>query len=82
MTATQPIPSTRHDWAAEPAKGHSRYSFIAQTILERDVRHELIAEAAYFRAEQRGFEPGHELEDWLAAESEVDTGATLGMYCG
>lgn len=32
----------------------------------------LIAEAAYFRAERRGFEPGHETEDWLAAEAEVD----------
>jgi hypothetical protein len=32
----------------------------------------LIAEAAYFRAEKRGFAPGHEAEDWLAAEHEVD----------
>jgi hypothetical protein len=32
----------------------------------------LIAEAAYFRAEKRGFMPGHETEDWLAAEEEVD----------
>jgi len=31
----------------------------------------LIAEAAYFRAKERGFEPGHELEDWIEAESEV-----------
>jgi Protein of unknown function (DUF2934) len=30
-----------------------------------------IAEAAYFRAKQRNFEPGHELEDWVEAESEV-----------
>jgi hypothetical protein len=30
-----------------------------------------IAEAAYYRAKQRGFEPGHELEDWIEAESEV-----------
>jgi hypothetical protein len=35
-----------------------------------DIR-QLIAEAAYFRAKQRGFEPGHELEDWVQAESEV-----------
>jgi len=32
----------------------------------------LIAEAAYFRAEKRGFRPGHETEDWLEAEAEVD----------
>jgi hypothetical protein len=31
-------------------------------------RHADIAEAAYRRAEQRQFEPGHDLEDWLAAE--------------
>jgi hypothetical protein len=34
----------------------------------------LIARAAYFRALERGFAPGHELEDWLAAEAEVDSG--------
>jgi hypothetical protein len=35
-------------------------------------REALIAEIAYFRAQRRGFEPGHELEDWLAAEAEVE----------
>jgi len=30
-----------------------------------------IAEAAYYRAQSRGFEPGRETEDWLAAEAEV-----------
>ena len=32
----------------------------------------LTAERAYFKAERRGFAPGHELEDWLAAEREVE----------
>lgn len=31
-----------------------------------------IAEAAYWRAERRGFTPGHELEDWLHAQKEID----------
>ena len=31
----------------------------------------LIAEAAYYRAQRRGFEPGYELEDWVEAEAEV-----------
>jgi hypothetical protein len=35
-------------------------------------RRRMIAEAAYYRAEQRGFVPGQELEDWLAAEMEID----------
>ena len=35
-------------------------------------RNAYIAEAAYFIAMRRGFSPGHELEDWLTAENEVD----------
>jgi hypothetical protein len=35
-------------------------------------RYRMIAEVAYFRAERRGFAPGSELGDWLAAEIEVD----------
>ena len=31
-----------------------------------------IREAAYFKTEKRGFAPGHALNDWLAAEAEVD----------
>ena len=30
-----------------------------------------IAEGAYYRAQQRGFSPGYEKEDWLAAEAEL-----------
>lgn len=32
----------------------------------------LIARAAYLRALNRGFAPGSEVADWLAAEAEVD----------
>jgi hypothetical protein len=35
-------------------------------------RHALIAEAAYRRAEQRGFEGGDAVADWLDSEKEVD----------
>jgi hypothetical protein len=31
----------------------------------------MIEHEAYLRAERRGFEPGHELEDWLAAEHAI-----------
>ena len=37
-----------------------------------EARELMIAEAAYYIAERRGFEPGAELEDWLAAEAEID----------
>jgi hypothetical protein len=35
-------------------------------------RDKWIAEAAYYRAEKRGFAPGYALEDWLTAEALVD----------
>lgn len=35
-------------------------------------RHAMIAEAAYYCAERRGFAPGQELEDWLRAEARID----------
>jgi hypothetical protein len=37
-----------------------------------DARHEMIARAAYYRSQRRGFAPGHELDDWLAAERDID----------
>ncbi len=36
-------------------------------------REERIAMSAYWRAASRQFAPGHELDDWLAAEQEVDS---------
>jgi len=45
---------------------------LASTPAPHINRQQLIVEAAYHRAEARGFEPGHELEDWLSAEAEVD----------
>ena len=40
--------------------------------VDPEVRRLMVAEAAYYCAEQRGFEPGHELEDWLVAEARID----------
>jgi hypothetical protein len=37
-----------------------------------DARHRRISEAAYRIAEARGFESGSELDDWLAAERDMD----------
>ena len=37
------------------------------------IREKRIAVAAYYRAEQRNFEAGRALDDWLAAELEIDS---------
>lgn len=34
--------------------------------------HQHIASIAYLKAEARGFLPGHELDDWLEAEVEIN----------
>lgn len=36
-------------------------------------RFEHICTAAFYKASERQFTPGHELEDWLAAEAEYDS---------
>ena len=41
-------------------------------IVSDDERRSMIAKAAYFIAQRRGFDGGLELEDWLAAEAEVN----------
>ncbi len=42
-----------------------------QNVVEQQT---MIAEAAYFIAEHRGFSTGHELGDWLQAEREIHAG--------
>lgn len=48
---------------AQPTSAHPA---IAQAELER-----MVAEAAYYRAEKRGFAPGYEADDWTKAEAEI-----------
>jgi hypothetical protein len=42
------------------------------SLVSAEQRREMIAEAAYFRAQGRNFEPGREVEDWIAAEAQID----------
>jgi hypothetical protein len=43
-----------------------------KTRLSDAERQRMVAEAAYYRALQRGFVAGGELDDWLAAERDID----------
>lgn len=56
---------------AVPLEFHGHLNvFVAPHVAED--RQSCIARAAYHRAERRRFAPGHELDDWLAAEEEFD----------
>ena len=46
--------------------------------VEPQEREAMIAESAYFRSAHRGFEPGHEVDDWVAAESQIDAALARG----
>jgi hypothetical protein len=60
-------PKPADDAGAAPAKSS------AKPALTPAERMKMIAEAAYYLAEKRGFTGGNELSDWVAAEKQVDT---------
>ena len=59
MLTAPPIHDVHAGASADPAD-------LAQSEIDS-----MIAQAAYFIAEQRGFEPGHEVDDWLQAEAQI-----------
>jgi Protein of unknown function (DUF2934) len=65
--------------ASEPAGSELRKSTRKPSIVRSEARTNLvpinleeeIRRLAYLLSERRGFEPGHETEDWLTAEHEI-----------
>lgn len=66
---------TKHSDAATARSagiaGH-RPSAKTSSRISREERLRMIEEAAYYRAQQRGFEGGNEMQDWLDAEAEIN----------
>jgi len=60
--------AARKTTARKAAGAKARPAAAPRSAAERE---EMVRTAAYFRAERRGFAPGYEWEDWLAAEAEV-----------
>ena len=71
----KPLQSQRPSKAApdtpslRPADGKASGNTGAKLSPEEVYR--LIQESAYFKAKERGFAPGHEVQDWIEAEAEV-----------
>jgi hypothetical protein len=63
---------------ARAANEVAQYRLYHCPTAEAAWRRAMIAECAYYRAERRGFAPGHEREDWLQAEREIDAELALG----
>lgn len=71
----KPTPAARKAPPASPAqtpRQEIRPSASFKEPLTGEARYRWIAHAAYLRAEKRGFAPGHEIDDWLAAEAEFE----------
>jgi hypothetical protein len=62
------IETTTHAWIDSSLLG---LRADGQTMLPAEERNRMIAVAAYYKAEQRGFAAGGELTDWLHAEQEI-----------
>ncbi len=41
-------------------------------LISPEHRYHMIATAAYYLAERRGFAGGYEMQDWISAEAEID----------
>ena len=57
--------------AAQPKKTHTTpaHDYLTGNSVDREG---MIAEAAYYLAERRGFDGGDPVADWLEAEAEID----------
>lgn len=58
--------------AAAPRSSAPRAKKAATNSISEEMRLHMIREAAYYRAQHRGFGGGAETEDWCAAEREID----------
>lgn len=59
--------------AAAPAKPAAAPAKSAKPAVDPQVRLRMIAEAAYYIAEKRGFIHGHHDADWAQAEKQIDS---------
>jgi hypothetical protein len=72
VNPTEPAPATENSTLRRARPRKPVIPTLPPAQLTPEARRALIAETAYLRAERRGFTPGQETDDWLAAEAEVD----------
>lgn len=73
------IPATKKTAAAPAVTAEVAVAARTEGELQSaEARYRWIAHAAYLRAEKRGFAPGHEIDDWLAAEADFEAARNRG----
>lgn len=71
LTSTEPRQTATTETVVAPTPADKNPVVSAVAHPESTSGHDCIATEAYFLAERRGFAPGSELDDWLAAEATV-----------
>ncbi len=66
-----PVPRKKTTESGPVKKAVKRGKTQTQAVEQETDLNALIARRAYALYEQRGFEHGHDLEDWLKAEKEI-----------
>jgi hypothetical protein len=72
---------TRAIEAADNSQPWFRTSTGSRPLIPANLREDMIRDAAYLRAQARDFASGAEVEDWLAAEQDVDELITRRYAC-
>jgi len=75
-TTTRKKTTTVRKTAAKVAKKKTPARKAQRKALTPEQRYRLVAEAAFLKAEQRGFVGGDPVRDWLEAEQEVESSLT------
>ena len=63
------VPAAREDSDSMP---DAPFEEGAHGVLEPDLRHRMISEAAYYLYTQRGYGDGYDMDDWLQAEAQIE----------
>jgi hypothetical protein len=71
MAAKKVRPAPAKAPRTRTTKTQASFGANARAEVSAEELRKLVSEAAYYRAKQRGFTPGHEEEDWIQAEAEV-----------
>lgn len=70
---TKPTQAKSTPEAAEARRPRAARKAAAKKFATPEERYQMIAHAAYFLAERHGFSSGRALDDWIAAEKEIDS---------
>jgi len=73
MITTAPTPTTTVEETAVDSPSATSSEQASDGAPERSNAeiNDMIEVAAYYIAQRRGFEPGHEIDDWLPAQAQV-----------